>query len=136
MCLTVQHKYQPPATIRLLLICAIMLASIVPGRQVFAGTMYQDCYSIPGYPAPSLKAKKVLYVLVDQTMKLTPAMQTSAIALISDWGQNGERVKILRFSANVEGQYTELMFDKNGNIPPSQEFLFHLRRKDKRKFLA
>jgi len=132
---TVQGKYQHFLSKNILLILSVTCICLLPNRQVIAGSMYHDCYNIPGYLAPTLKSKKILYVFIDQTMKLTPAMQKSAIDLISDWGQHGERVKILRFSANIKGQYSELVFDKIGNIPPSQEFLFHLRRKDKADFL-
>ncbi|MFV2056241.1 MAG: hypothetical protein ACC707_07215 [Thiohalomonadales bacterium] len=118
-----------------IIIACILLASLAFSRQTLAGTMYQDCYNIPGYPPPELPVNKVLYVLVDQTMNLTAAMQQSVVELISDWGQHGENVKISRFSANINGQYTELLFDEIGNVPPTQEFLFHLRRKDKRVFL-
>ena len=129
-------KYRPITTTNIILVVFVTMLCLLLNRQVIAGSMYQECYNIPGYPAPKLKTKKILYVFIDQTMKLTPAMQKSATDLISDWGQDGERVKILRFSANINGQYTELVFDKVGNIPPSQEFLFHLRRKDKTPFLA
>ena len=118
-----------------LLISCMVIVSLACSRQLLAGTMYLDCYTIPGYPAPKLQVTKALYVLIDQTIKLTPAMKQSVIALVSDWGKNGESVKISRFSANIKGQYTELVFDEIGNIPPTQDFLFHLRRKDKRIFL-
>lgn len=78
----------------------------------------------------------MFYLWVDQTMPLTAAMRAKLTELIADWGKDGERVKIARFSANVRGQYTELMFDEFADPPPTQEYLFHLRADDKHKLLA
>jgi len=76
-----------------------------------------------------------LYIFIDQTTYLTKKMKNNIASLIADWGKNGDRVKILRFSANVKGQYTEMMFNETVDAMPSQEYLFHLRKKDNRNLL-
>ena len=77
-----------------------------------------------------------MYVFIDQTMSLSKPMQQAVIDLVSQWGKQGERVTISRFSANIKGQYTELMFDETGNIGPSEAYLFQLQQKDKKALLA
>ncbi|NOX42256.1 MAG: hypothetical protein GXP19_00750 [Gammaproteobacteria bacterium] len=63
-------------------------------------------------------------------------MKKNIISLVSDWGENGDRVKILRFSANIKGQFTELMFNESVDPIPSEEYLFHLRTKDNKNLIA
>ena len=104
--------------------------------QSFAGTFLNSCYDLPAVSAPQIKPQRALYVFIDQTMGLTPLMKQSIIDLVSQWGANGERVKISRFSANISGQYNELVFDEVGNIMPDEPYLFHLRAKDKKHILA
>jgi hypothetical protein len=104
--------------------------------QSFAGTFLNSCYDLPGVTPPDNTPQKGLYVFIDQTMALTPMMKQAVIDLVSQWGAHGERVKISRFSANISGQYSELVFDEVGNIPPTEPYLFHLRSKHKRQILA
>jgi hypothetical protein len=104
--------------------------------QSFAGTFLNSCYDLPGVNPPENKPQKGLYVFIDQTMALTPMMKQAVIDLVAQWGAHGERVKISRFSANISGQYSELVFDEVGNIPPTEPYLFHLRSKHKRQILA
>lgn len=120
-------------SLRHLLIAAIGM--IVSG-QGLAGSLLQSCYDRPGIKPPATEPTKVLHVLIDQTMALTVPMKSSLVDLISKWGKSGERVTISRFSANIKGQYSELIFDEFGNIPPGEDYLFHLRRKDKKTILA
>ncbi len=136
------HKLQPKAATRasqintVLLCSALLLAGWLYSGQLFAGTMLKSCYDLPGVTEPTIEPSKGLYVFIDQTMALTPMMKASIIELVSQWGAQGERVKISRFSANISGQYAELVFDETGNIPPSEAYLFHLRRKHKKQILA
>jgi len=105
--------------------------------QVFAGTFLNSCYDIPGIAAPPKPtSKKAIYVFIDQTMALTIPIKKAIIDLVSEWGNHGEQVKIIRFSANISGNYTELVFDETGNIMPTEPYLFHLRRKHKQQILA
>lgn len=117
-----------------LAICIITISGL--WGQCFAGTFLNSCYDLPGVSAPPIKPQRALYVFIDQTMALTPLMKQSVIDLVSQWGDHGERVKISRFSANISGQYSELVFDEVGNIMPDEPYLFHLRSKDKKKILA
>ncbi len=104
--------------------------------QSLAGSLQKSCYDLPGVEAPKLEPSKGLYVFIDQTMAMTVPMKTAVIDLVSEWGKQGERVFISRFSANIKGNYTELMFDEIGDTPPSEAYLFHLRYKDKKIILA
>ena len=115
-------------------LCVSVLSALA--GQSFAGTFLNSCYDLPGVVAPENKPQKGLYVFIDQTMALTPLMKQAVIDLVSQWGASGERVKISRFSANINGQYNELVFDEVGNIPPTEPYLFHLRTKDKKQILA
>lgn len=112
-----------------ILLAALLLLIASPA---FALT---DCYDIPGLIKPKPSSNRVLYVFIDQTMELTPRMKESVIELVSEWGHNGERVTISRFSANIQGQYSELIFDEIGNAKPSEAYLFHLRYKHKKQIL-
>jgi hypothetical protein len=115
-------------------LCIVLISGM--WGQCFAGTFLNSCYDLPGVSAPPIKPQRALYVFIDQTMALTPLMKQSVIDLVSQWGDHGERVKISRFSANISGQYNELVFDEVGNIMPTEAYLFHLRSKDKKKILA
>lgn len=117
-----------------LLACLLSLSGYPP--YVNAGSMLTNCYAVPELPAPENKPSRALYVFIDQTMELTTAMKDAVVELVSPWGKRGENVKLSRFSANIQGQYSELVFDEIGNIPPSEEYLFHLRYQDKQKLLA
>ena len=117
------------------ILTVLAIGCVVVSGQLFAGSLLKPCYDIPGLTPPEMKASKGLYVFVDQTMDLTATMKAAVVELVTEWGDRGERVQISRFSANVKGQYSELMFDEVGNIPPTPDFLFNLRRKDKIEFL-
>lgn len=114
----------------------ILLTMALFGGQCIAGTSLKQCYDLPGVVAPTISPNKTLHVFIDQTMAITTPMKTSVIELVSEWGSNGERVTISRFSANIKGNFSELIFDKIGNVPPSEAYLFHLRRKHKKSILA
>lgn len=116
------------------ILCVTVLIAF--NGQTFAGTYLNACYDLPGVSAPEIKSQRNLYVFIDQTMALQPLMKQAVIDLVSQWGNNGERVKITRFSANIEGNYSELVFDAVGNIPPTEPYLFHLRSKHKKQILA
>ncbi len=100
----------------------------------FAEIKINSCYSELSLENPNNKLD-ALYIFIDQTTYLTKAMKNNITRLIADWGKNGDRVKILRFSANVKGQFTELMFNETVDAIPSQEYLFHLRTKDNKNLL-
>lgn len=115
---------------------AIAVSGLLWNGQGIAGSMLNSCYDLPAVTAPAVESNKALYVFIDQTMELTMPMKTALIDLVSQWGNNGEIVKITRFSANIKGQFTELVFDETGNIKPTEPYLFHLRSKHKKSILA
>jgi len=127
-------RYTPAGLISALTLCIALLMQ--GSGQVFAGTFLNSCYDIPGVEAPVLESQKALYVFIDQTMALTGSMKKAIIHLVSEWGNHGEQVKISRFSANIKGNFTELVFDETGNIMPTEPFLFHLRSKHKKQILS
>lgn len=112
----------------------LTIAFFLFGNHSFAEIKIKSCYEDLDLENPNHKLD-ALYIFIDQTTYLTKAMKKSVTSLISDWGENGDRVKILRFSANVKGQFTELMFNETVDAMPSQEYLFHLRTKDKKNLL-
>lgn len=101
----------------------------------FSSTAYalqrlDSCYDILELEHPGINNQKILYVFVDQTMPTTASMHQNLLSLISDWNKSGDRVKIARYSANTQGQYTELVFDAVMDTKPSEEYLYHLRDTD------
>jgi len=126
-----------PLASRVKKLSLFVLASMLSlAASAVAASKLTDCYDIPGVLRPVPSSNKVLYVFIDQTMELTPRMKETVVDLVSQWGNNGENVKISRFSANIQGQYSELVFDETGNAKPSEEYLFHLRYKHKKQILA
>lgn len=116
--------------------CGTMaLALLLAAGPVHAFQRLESCYSMLSLEQPASDGHKALYILIDQTMPLTPAMQDSILTLISDWNRSGDRIKIARFSANTKGQFTELMYDAVMDIEPSEEYLYHLRDRDHDKLL-
>jgi len=111
------------------------LCVVAACRQSWAHEPLASCYAAHYLGEPERVTKRALYLFVDQTTPLTAAMKANIADLTGNWGTEGERVKIVRFSANVAGQYTELMFDEFADPPPTQEYLFHLRPGDKPKLL-
>ena len=117
------------------LLLLLSIISVLGSGQTFAASSFNGCYDVPGLTAPQPATNKALYVLIDQTMTLTTSMKQAIVDLVSQWGKHGERVAISRFSANIKGQYTELMFDGTGTIKPDEAYLYQLRRKDKKALL-
>jgi len=120
-----RDKTMPITFTQLLILCLLFL-----GTPSFAEVKIKSCYEELNLQNPKDKLA-ALYIFIDQTTYLTKTMKNNIINLVSDWGENGERVVILRFSANTQGQFTELMFNESVDPIPSQEYLFHLRTKDK-----
>jgi hypothetical protein len=94
-----------------------------------------SCYAESYLAEPERGPARNLYLFVDQTTPLTAAMKTKIAELVADWGRNGERVKVVRFSANVRGQYSEMMFDEFADPPPTQEYLYHVHPDHKPRLL-
>ncbi len=113
-----------------------LLVSILLTTPVWAGPPLPSCYAGLYLGEPERTTMHAYYLFVDQTTPLTAALKTNVADLTANWGGDGEHVKIVRFSANIAGQYTELMFDEFSDPPPTQEYLFHLRTDDKAKLLA
>jgi hypothetical protein len=97
----------------------------------WAGPPLPSCYAGSYLGEPARTTTRAYYLFVDQTTPLTEALKTNVANLTANWGSDGERVKIVRFSANVSGQYTELMFDDFSDPTPTQEYLYHLRTDDR-----
>lgn len=89
------------------------------------------CYeTIEQKPAAAL-VERSLYILVDQSTPLTKNMRENILALVEDWPGTNERVKIIRFSANIRGEFTELLLDLQRDPLPSEEYLYNLRDEDR-----
>ena len=120
---------------RMLIRLCITAIAIIAAGQSLAAPLPQSCYDRSGMKPPTNTPGKTLHVLIDQTMALTQSMKTSLLDLVGQWGDHGERVTISRFSANIKGQYAEMVYDAVGDAPPGEEYLFHLRRKEKHALL-
>lgn len=113
-----------------------LLLAVCAGIFVNTGVLANDdantcCYAtMEQKPADSLVGKS-LYILVDQTVPLTKNMRENILALVEDWPGTNERVKLIRFSANIRGEYTELLLDLQRDPAPSEEYLYNLRDEDK-----
>jgi len=116
------------------LITLVLLLCCLNG-QSFAGTLLDKCYRQPSLVPPPFSPTRTLYVFIDQTTNLNQNMKDSITNLVTQWGSQGENVKITRFSANIKGQYSELVFDEVGNNQPSEAYLFHIRPGPKRRLL-
>lgn len=111
------------------------LCIVAASAQSSAREPLTSCYAEHYLGEPERATQRALYLFIDQTTPLTSAMKSSIADLTANWGTEGERIKIVRFSANIAGQYTELLFDELADPPPTQEYLFHLRPGDKPKLL-
>ncbi len=112
----------------------MVLSAMAFAPPLFADTL-PSCYADSYLGEPERAPMRYFYLFVDQTTPLTAAMKTKVSELVDDWGKNGERVKVARFSANTHGQYTELMFDEFSDPPPTQDYLYNLRPGDKPKLI-
>lgn len=129
------RKSHPPPHVIAMLKSFYFLLPLLLTTPAWAGPPLPSCYAGLYLDEPERTASRAYYLFVDQTTPLTAALKTNVANLTANWGGNGERVKIVRFSANVSGQYTELMFDEFSDLPPTQEYLFHLHPRDKPKLL-
>ncbi len=113
---------------------ALSTAVILSAPPLFAGTLVGSCYeAVPGI-APA-EAQRALYILVDETTPLTETMRARVVALVSNWGNFGDRVKIARFSANINGRYPELVFAEAVEPRPGEAALYNMRYTDKAALL-
>lgn len=113
----------------------VLISSLLITVPAWAEPPLPSCYAGLYLGEPERTTTHAYYLFVDQTTPLTAALKVNIANLTANWGSDGEHVKVVRFSANVSGQYTELMFDEFSDPPPTQEYLFHLRADDKLKLL-
>ena len=113
------------------------LLLLVSGLFVFintatAATGIASCYKGVGEGQSfDVMPDHALYILVDQTTPLSTAMKSRLTQIVSGWGNAGDHVKIVGFSANFRDQYPRLYFDGRVERQPTQEFLFNLHYKEK-----
>lgn len=110
---------------------AMVLCCLGAPFAIHAAEYLENCYEKQHLPVPDGNIGKALYVLVDQTMPISPPMRDNIMRLSMDWPHPGERIKIARFSANARGQFTELLYDAVLDSTPGEEYLYHLRDEDK-----
>ncbi len=92
----------------------------------------QSCFSKITYATPvEHRAKRALYVLIDETVPLSEAMKTKVGKLLGGWGKPGDIVKIARFSASYRDLYPELIFSHRIESMPDSAFLYNLHYSDK-----
>lgn len=86
-----------------------------------------SCYQQLDLQEPKGNINKALYILVDQTLPLNATMRSNLNKLLSIHPQTGEMVRVARFSPNIKGQYTELLYEGVLDSKPSEAYLYHLR---------
>ena len=92
-----------------------------------------SCFSNVSYAKPvETRAKRGLYILIDETAPLSKAMKTKVERLVKGWGKQGDLVKIAKFSASYRGLYPELIFQQKIESMPDSAFLYNLHYKDKK----
>ena len=108
-----RYRKQPvPSLCDAVMLRSLALLSLLLPTPAWAGSPLPSCYAGLYLGEPARTTIHAYYLFVDQTTPLTDALKTSIAKLTANWGADGEHVKIVRFSANVSGQYTELMFDE------------------------
>ncbi|HFE38145.1 MAG TPA: hypothetical protein ENK06_06960 [Gammaproteobacteria bacterium] len=107
----------------------VILASLVP---VSVSASEASCFSRVTYATPAeLRAKRGLYILIDETAPLTKAMVAKVQSLVKGWGKPGDMIKIARFSASYRGLYPELLFSRKVEAMPDDAYMFNLHYRDK-----
>ncbi|MDH5544959.1 MAG: hypothetical protein OEZ43_05165 [Gammaproteobacteria bacterium] len=111
---------------------------LIASLSVMSGSALADsCYSAIDYIKPeAIKAKRALYLLVDQTTPLSGEMRQNVTDLLKSWGKPGDVVKVGVFSANMQGRFPKVTFDRRADNPPSEKYLWQLRWQDKKDLLA
>jgi len=113
-----------------MLVSGLVIIGIIP----FATNASEDsCFSHIKYAKPmELRAKRGLYILIDETVPLSKAMKAKVEHLLQGWGKQGDLVKIARFSASYRGLYPELLFSQKIESMPDKAFLYNLHYRDKK----
>ncbi len=120
-------------SLRVLLCAQLMFICFALSFQLTASAQGESCFSDISYvTAEKQIAKRALYILVDETVPLSKAMEQKITSLLSGWGRMGDKVKIARFSASYRGLYPELVYEKHIEQKPTDNYMFNLRYKDKK----
>lgn len=104
---------------RILLIGGLSLSS------AYAATIeVPSCYAIVETGQTSLKAKRELVIVIDQTAKFDAGLQETANQKIQKFLKPGDRVVIMSFSAYVKDRYSEIVLDAtlDQDIPDNKKF--------------
>lgn len=79
--------------------------------------------------------RQSLFVLIDQTTPLGPQMKARVQSLLNFWGDAGDKVTVVAFSANMRGRYPEVLFSQQLEPKPTQDYLYNLRHDDRKVLL-
>lgn len=91
-----------------------------------------SCFRHVDYAKPvEHRAKRGLYILIDETVPLSKTMKEKIGKLLKGWGKAGDLVKIARFSASYRGLYPELLFSHKIDAMPDSAFLYNLHYQDR-----
>ena len=113
----------------ILILLALMVCSSVWAEE--------NCFSQITYVKPKdVRANRALFILIDETMPFSKSMKEKVMSLLSGWGNEGDQVKIARFSASYRGLYPELIYSKKIDSMPDDNFMFNLHYADKRRVLS
>lgn len=68
-----------------------------------------SCYAAGHYRFKAQPPRHLLYVLIDQTVKLTPALQKSVVDTIDELIRPGTKIVVAEFSAYSQGRYLRVV---------------------------
>lgn len=68
-----------------------------------------SCYAAGHYGFKARPPRHLLYVLIDQTVKLTPSLQKSVVDTIDELIKPGTKVVVAEFSAYSQGRYLRVV---------------------------
>lgn len=105
---------------------------IISGFSSVAIASGGSCFNHVDYAKPiEHRAKRGLYILIDETVPLSKEMKVKVESLLKGWGKPGDLIKIARFSASYRGLYPELIYSHKIDAMPDAAFLYNLHYQDR-----
>ncbi len=129
---------------RVVISSALLLMVYMPSAKAELVNQIASCYAAYHLPYRSAAPDKLLYVLIDQTVQLSPILQKTVIGNINGLLLPGTKFVIDEFSAFSQERYlrvaytgiieTQLTGSQKGNIPLSELPRFNTCLRDQRLY--
>lgn len=102
-----------------------MLFAVMMNSLAFAQADRDDiisCYTYAGMPElKPVNPVRDIVILVDQTVNLDTNLKKSVHEQVQQLAGQGDRIRIVSFSANAQGRYTDITFDGEFDQPLKSE---------------